>query len=137
MTRPNILLVVLDATRADACSCYGAAQPTTPNLDRLAAEGTLYEQAISPAPWTLPAFASLFTGYYPNQLGIYEQRRLPPAVPTLASLLSDRGYGTFAITGNSWMSTDFGLGRGFEHFYKLWQILQTAEDVNEVAVLDR
>jgi arylsulfatase A-like enzyme len=134
--RPNVLLVVLDATRADACSCYGAPQPTTPALDRLAAQGTLYEQAISPAPWTLPSFASLFTGYYPNQLGIYEQRRLSPSLPTLASLLSAQGYATFAISGNSWMSTAFGLGRGFQRFFKLWQILQTTEDVNEVAVLD-
>ncbi len=136
MTKPNILLVVLDATRADACSCYGASQPTTPSLDRLAAEGTLYEQAIAPAPWTLPSFASLFTGYYPNQLGIYEQRRLPPSVPTLASILSEEGYASFAISGNSWMSTAFRQGRGYQHFNKLWQILQTAEDVNEVAVLD-
>ena len=135
MTKPNVLLIVLDATRADACSCYGSPRQTTPNLDWLAAEGMLYEQAISPAPWTLPAFSSLFTGYFPNQLGIYEQRRLPPTLPTLASILSAEGYASFAITGNSWMSTDFGLTRGFGETVKLWQILQTDEDMNEEAVL--
>ncbi len=137
MTRPNILFVILDATRADACSCYGAKQPTTPNLDALAAEGTLYEQAISPAPWTLPAIASLFTGLFPHQIGIYERRQLAPSVPTLAFLLSQHGYRTFGISGNGWMSADFGLQRGFDRFHKLWQLVQVAQDINELVVLDQ
>jgi arylsulfatase A-like enzyme len=137
MNRPNILLVVLDATRADACSCYGAERLTTPILDALAIEGTLYEQAISPAPWTLPAFASLFTGLFPSQLGIFEQRRLSVSPPTLASLLSRHGFATFGITGNSWMSEAFGLQRGFDRFQKLWQLFQTSQDVNKLTVLQK
>ena len=138
MTRPNILLIVLDATRTDACSCYGDTDRlTTPHLDALAAEGTLYEQAITPAPWTFPSFSSLFTGFFPNQLGVYEQRRLPVSPATLASLFSQHGYATLGITSNSWMGADFGLQRGFDHFYKLWQILQTSQDVNELALLSK
>ena len=137
MTRPNILLIVLDATRADACSCYGADQPTTPHLDALAAGGSLYEQAISPAPWTLPAFASLFTGLYPSQLDIYERKHLGASLPTLATLLSAHGYGTFGVTNNSWLSADFGLQRGFDQIYKLWQLFQTTEDINRLVVLDK
>ncbi len=135
MHRPNILLVVLDATRADYCSCYGAERLITPHLDRLAKEGTLYEQAISPAPWTLPAFASIFTGFFPSQLNVYENRVLDASPPTLAALLSEHGYGTFAVTGNSWLSVDFGLQRGFDRVHKLWQLIQVPEDVNKL-VLD-
>ena len=136
MTHPNILLIVLDATRADACSCYGTDRPTTPNLDALAKEGTLYEQAISPAPWTLPAFASMFTGLFPSQMGVYERRQLPPSLPTLASLLSEHGYATFAVTGNTWLSADFGLQRGFDQVHKLWQLFQTSHDINKLVLLD-
>ncbi|MFN3334434.1 MAG: sulfatase-like hydrolase/transferase, partial [Caldilinea sp.] len=50
----NILLIVLDATRTDYCSCYGAVQPLTPALDQLAANGLLFERAYASAPWTLP-----------------------------------------------------------------------------------
>jgi arylsulfatase A-like enzyme len=137
MTPPNILLIVLDATRADACSCYGADRPTTPHLDALAAGGTLYEQAISPAPWTLPAFASLLTGLFPSQLGIFERRKLLPSVPTLASLLSEHGYATFGVTGNSWMSAEFGLQRGFDQVHKLWQLFQTSQDINRLVLLNK
>ena len=59
MAKPNIMFIILDATRADACSCYGNPFSTTPALDQLATEGTLFEQAISPAPWTLPALNML------------------------------------------------------------------------------
>jgi arylsulfatase A-like enzyme len=134
LRQPNILLVILDATRADFCSCYGAERLTTPHLDALAKDGTLYEQAISPAPWTLPAFSSMFTGFFPSQLGIYENRMLGASPPTLAALLAEHGYGTFAVTGNSWLSIDFGLQRGFDHVHKLWQLFQTPEDINKLVL---
>lgn len=136
MTRPNILLIILDATRADACSCYGAGRETTPHLDALASEGTLYEQAITPAPWTLPAMASVFTGLYPSQIGVYETRRLDESVPTLAGVLAGQGYRTFGVTGNSWMSADFGLQRGFQQMHKLWQLFQSPQDINRLVLLN-
>ncbi|MFW6116576.1 MAG: sulfatase [bacterium] len=137
MKRPNILLVVLDATRADACSCYDCKWPVTPNLDDLAAEGVLFEQAISPAPWTLPAMASMFTGFFPSQLGVYEQRRLPNRFPTLSQILSENGYATFGITSNSWLSADFGLQRGFDTMHKQWQWLQTSQEINKLALMEK
>lgn len=134
--KPNVLLLVLDATRVDACSCYGNPRATTPVLDRLAAEGVLYEQAIAAAPWTLPAMASIFTGLYPGQLDIYPERRLAPDFETLAALLHQNGYGTFGITKNGWLSGDFGLLRGFETMHKLWQWLQTDDDINAVNLIE-
>jgi arylsulfatase A-like enzyme len=137
MRRPNILLVVLDATRADACSCYGCERPTTPVLDKLAAEGTLFEQAISPAPWTLPAIASLFTGLFPSQMGMSDRRILSPSFSTLAQHLSQNGYATFGITNNSWLSADFGLQRGFDTMHKQWQWLQTSQEINQLVLMER
>lgn len=129
MQRPNLLLVILDATRADACSCYGATPPTTPNLDRLAATGVCYEQAIAAAPWTLPALASIFTGLYPSQTGIYQQRSLAPEHVTLFQLLQQAGYATFAISKNSWLSKDFGLIRGVGQMHRLWQWFQSDDEI--------
>lgn len=129
MQRPNFLLVILDATRADACSCYGAEGATTPHLDRLAAQGIRYEQAIAAAPWTLPALASIFTGLYPSQTGIYQQRRLGAEQVTLFQLLRTAGYGTFAISKNSWLSKDFGLMRGIEQMHRLWQWFQSDDEI--------
>src|SRR5437588_2020806 len=85
--QPNVLLVVIDDTRADHLSCYGYQRPTTPNIDRLAATGVLYEQCISPAVWTLPSMASLFTGLYPSQHGTtFKHQFLEPEFPVLAEV---------------------------------------------------
>ncbi|HNS49554.1 MAG TPA: sulfatase [Anaerolineae bacterium] len=130
MSRPNLLLIILDATRADACSCYGAGRLTTPCLDAVAQDGTLYEQAISAAPWTLPAFASIFTGFYPSQLGIEETRCLDPSVPNLPGLLAEDGYETFGVTGNIWLGPEFGLTRGFGRLHRLWQLFQAKEEMS-------
>ena len=62
---PNILFVVIDSLRADRLSGYGNERNTSPNLDRLASEGVMFERAFSTAPYTAPSHASLLTGYYP------------------------------------------------------------------------
>lgn len=132
MKKPNILLVILDATRADACSCYNPAQTTTPALDRLAEEGTLFEAAFACAPWTLPAMASILTGLYPSQTGVETQRVLSPDFRSLPAALRDEGYATFAISKNSWFSAAFGLTQDFGTFHKLWQVLQTDTDLTQI-----
>ena len=115
--RPNILLIIMDATRADHLSCYGYGRQTSPNIDRLAANGVLYEQAISPAAWTLESFPSLFTGLYPSQHGtnIFHQY-LDPRFKTMAEVLRDQGYQTALFSPGGWISTTFGFERGFETF---------------------
>lgn len=128
----NIMLIILDATRTDFCSCYGAAQPLTPALDQLSEDGLLFEHAYASAPWTLPAMSSILTGLYPTQLGVEEKRVLAPKHQTLASRLKEVSYSTFAISKNSWFSTEFGLPQGFDVFHKLWQLMQTDIDLTEV-----
>lgn len=133
----NVLLIILDATRADFCSCYESSVKTTPSLDNLAAEGVLFERAISPAPWTLPAISSIFTGLYPSQTSIYERRLLSATFPTLAEILSKNGYATFCITNNSWISAEFGLQRGFKTVHRQWQIIQSAQEINRLILLEK
>ena len=70
MNSPDIVLIVLDTQRADRLGCYGHTRPISPNIDRFAAGGALFEQAVSPAQWTIPSHASLFTGLYPTAHGV-------------------------------------------------------------------
>src|SRR5205814_5556598 len=92
---PNILLITLDTTRADHLGAYGDARARTPNLDRLAAAGVLFERAITAAPLTLPAHASLLTGRYPFAHGVRNNGNftLDAAVPTLATRSEERRVG--------------------------------------------
>src|SRR5215813_14923310 len=63
---PNILLIVFDTARGDRFPFNGYERPTAPNLSAIAREGVVYTHAFSPAPWTVPAHARLFTGQYPS-----------------------------------------------------------------------
>lgn len=100
--RPNLLLISLDTLRADHLGCYGYARDTTPSLDRRAAGGSLFEQAMSTSSWTVPAHASLLTGLYPRSHGaIGPGGTLRKTTPTLARLLGEGGYATAAIVNVS------------------------------------
>jgi arylsulfatase A-like enzyme len=66
----NVILISIDTLRADMLGCYGYGRPSSPHLDAFAREGTLFETALTTAPWTLPAHGSLLTGLYPNRHGL-------------------------------------------------------------------
>lgn len=102
---PNVVLVVLDTTRADRMGCYGHSGNLTPRIDAFARECTLYEQAISSAPWTVPSHASLFTGWYTVTHGCDSEphRWLDDGFVTLAEMLHDRGYETLALCANGYV----------------------------------
>lgn len=119
--RPEIVVLVsIDTLRADHLSSYGYARKTSPLLDRLAAEGTLFEDAMTPAPWTLPAHASLLTGLYPSRHGLKaHDRYLPAKIQTLAQVLAQRGFVTAAVVNSHNLSPRFGLERGFREFLYL------------------
>ena len=114
---PNVLLILLDTVRADRLSAYGYNRDTTPNLKKLAARGVIFNEARSPAPWTLPSHASIFTGRWPHELGLEDGRKLDQTFPTLAEYLAERGYATSGFVGNTYFCNSwFGLGRGFLHY---------------------
>jgi arylsulfatase A-like enzyme len=124
--RPNILLIMIDATRADALSCYGYARQTTPFLDALAAEGVRFESAFAPCSWTVPSVASTLTSTWVNQHGLGKRFRgvdavstwsvVPDDVPSLAQLLSDGGYRTFGLVANMNLAAERRFDRGFDRF---------------------
>jgi arylsulfatase A-like enzyme len=128
---PNVLLVVLDTVRADRMGIHGYRRDTTPSLARLAQEGIVFEQARSTAPWTLPSHASMFTGRWPHQTGVGEDRPLDASLPTLAEFLSGQGYLTAGFVANTYYCNSwFGLGKGFaryEDFYDEDLVVSFAE----------
>ena len=119
MSQPDILLIVLDTQRADRLGCYNSACKLTPHLDRFAAEGAVFETAISPAQWTIPSHASMFTGLYPTAHQLLQSHlTLGPDTPHLAELLHEIGYETVAICNNPLVGVlDNGLSRGFDRFH--------------------
>jgi arylsulfatase A-like enzyme len=111
---PNVLIIVLDAVRAANTSVFGYHRPTTPALERLAAQGLAFDRAYATAPWTLPSHASMLTGLYPTQLSADYLHKLDSTAPTLAEALRARGYATAGFTANLFYTTwETGLSRGF------------------------
>ncbi len=119
---PNVVLVVLDTTRADILSAYGYPMPTSPALETLAGEGMLFRQAMSTDFWTLPAHASLFTGLYPSShQATSETNRLATRAKTLAEYLRSAGYRTRAYVSNAWIGAERGFAQGFESYIETWK----------------
>jgi arylsulfatase A-like enzyme len=123
--RANLIMVMVDTLRADRLSAYGYRRATSPELERLAAQGTLFLDVFSDSPWTKPAIASLFTGYYPplHQIldgsigpgpGAATMRVLGPRADTLAERLAAGGYRTIAVSTNPHVRRDNGMLQGFE-----------------------
>jgi arylsulfatase A-like enzyme len=145
----NVLFVVMDTVRKDHLTPYGYDRPTTPGLDDFAAEATVFEQAVAPAPWTLPVHASLFTGLYPHQHGADQENPYLDGTTTLAQTLSAEGYDTACYSSNAWITPYTRLTDGFDdqdNFFevmpgdflsgplaKAWQTLNDNETLRAVA----
>ena len=115
--RPNVLLISIDMLRADHVSAYGYARPTTPAIDRLAREGTLFEEHISSSSWTLPGHASIFTSLPDGVHGATDtDRALGPGVVTLAERFQGAGYETAGFFAGPYLHPTFGFGQGFERY---------------------
>jgi len=113
----NVLLVVMDTVRSDRLSLHGYGRKTTVNLDRLAPRAIRFDQARSTAPWTLPSHVSMFTGLWPHQAAVGEDRPLGASHSTLAEFLAARGYLTAGFVANTYFCNSwYGLGRGFAHY---------------------
>ncbi len=119
----SVILVCIDTLRADHVGAYGYAPPTTPNLDRLASEGTLFESTVAQSNWTVPATATLLTSLYPSEhgariegdskhLGKTPPAQLRPGVETLADILQPNGFRTGLFSANPFLYGRFK--RGFD-----------------------
>ena len=120
---PNVLVLVMDTTRADRCGINGYSRPTTPRLDEFAKDAVVFRDAWSPANWTGPAHASLFTGLGPDRHGFHAGARpnLAPGAATLAERFEAAGYATACFTNNELVSAEFGLTRGFTEVFPLYR----------------
>lgn len=119
--RPDLVIYLVDALRRDGLACYGNPRRVSPNLDRLAADGVLFEDAVAQSAWTRTSVASLFTGLDPSSHRVLTNRdALADGAETLAERLQAGGYRTFAIVANGNVGRRLGFHQGFE---VMWQRL--------------
>ncbi len=117
-TKPNVLIVLWDTTRADHLSLYGYDKPTTPNLDAFAKDATVYERATPVGMWTLPTHTAMFTGLGETEAGVHASWNwLDGRHETLAERLGAAGYETFAFSANIIVGPWTNLTQGFETLY--------------------
>ncbi len=114
----NIVLIVIDTLRADALGTYGGADNPTPNIDALAAGGTVFTRVQAPTPWTSPSTASLLTGLSPPEhgLGFDQAQYLPDDLRTLAEVLRAGGYECGGFSANPLISKTLNFHQGFDVF---------------------
>ena len=115
--RPNVILITVDALRPDHLGCYGYHRNTSPNIDKLAREGVIFNNAIAQAPWTAPSVTSFMTSLYPSAHKIVDKtKRLGSSVKTLPLILKKNGYLTGAFTGTTGYAGRVFHGKGFDVF---------------------
>ncbi|MAG29981.1 MAG: hypothetical protein CL908_03690 [Deltaproteobacteria bacterium] len=117
-SKPNVILVMVDTLRADHLSCYGG-EVETPNLCRLAEDGTIY-QGFSHASWTKPATASLLSSTLPStHVAMSKPSSLSPDLVLISEALQDGGYTTGGIVSNVNLAESFGFAQGYDDYYYL------------------
>lgn len=127
---PNLVLVVIDTLRADRLSQYGHEADTSSSLHRVTDSATRFDECYSPAPWTAPAVASIFTGLAPGRHGVDAAGdALPTGTPTLASELQAAGWQTAAISFNPHVTRAAGFAAGFDDFLSYRGLAKRAPDV--------
>jgi arylsulfatase A-like enzyme len=109
----NIILITIDALRADHLGCYGYGRKTTPNIDRLAKEGILFKKAIANAPYTTASITSLQTSTYPL-IPEEDYTDLSKRI-AIAEILNKKGFSTIGVHSNPWFSI-YNYGKGFSKF---------------------
>ncbi len=120
---PNIIFIVADTMRKDAISLYNKSV-NTPNIEKLAEDSIIFNNAIASAPWTVPSHASMFTGKYPSEHGLHEtkDKKLGDIIKnmnnvkyeTISEYLKSIGYTTIGFSANNTIGAGTGFDRGFD-----------------------
>ncbi|MDA2924965.1 sulfatase-like hydrolase/transferase, partial [Acidobacteria bacterium AH-259-L09] len=120
----NVVLITVDTLRADHLEAYGYKKVRTPNINRLATQGAVFEDVVAPVPLTLPSHASILTGVYPLYHGIRDNAGfvLEDDQITLAEILSANGFATGAFVGSFVLDSRFGLDQGFDTYFADFQL---------------
>ncbi len=116
--QPNIVVLTLDTTRADHLPMYGYGAVKTPQLQKLARHGLVFEQCVTASPFTLPSHCTIMTGLYPTYHGvrINGDTALSEKHETMARVLRRRGYDCGAFIGAFVLDGRWGLKQGFSHY---------------------
>lgn len=123
----NVVFIVLDTVRKDRISVYDSSVDFTENLESFAEEATVFEDAVSQAPWTLPSHASMFTGTYPwEHEATQKQLYLDTDKELLAERFKEEGYSTACFTSNTWVSPYTGMTKGFDHINNFFAALPSS-----------
>jgi len=118
-TRPNVVLITLDSTRADRMGFLGSKLGLTPNLDRLAGESMVFEHAYAQAPGSVVSHATILSGAYPQSTGMSEiGGTLSTALPYLPELLKAKGYSTAAFVSSIDLDPRNGLAQGYDRGFE-------------------
>ncbi|MDD5573557.1 MAG: sulfatase [Candidatus Omnitrophica bacterium] len=118
---PNVLVVMVNALRADHLGCYGYGRETSPHLDRLAREGVVFERAVAASHWTLPNLVTVFTSQYVCAHQVDSRRlKLKPDEKTMAEFFKAQGYATAAFACGLDTLGVYGLDRGFD-VYRIFE----------------
>ena len=140
----DVIVIVMDTTRADHLGVYGYSRDVSPRLDAFANDAEVYRNAWSPSSWTLPAHASLLTGRYPTAHGAHMRPDRDPdslgknpaylsdQAITLAEMLKERDFHTAAYAGAGWLAPEFGLLQGYTV-----QDAQNLRDIQAQELTDR
>jgi arylsulfatase A-like enzyme len=131
-----VLLVTIDTLRADHMGLYGYARATSPRIDALAREGTVFDQAYTFWPKTRGSFVMIMTGRRPSQNGYGKTH---PGVlafnPTIASVLKDAGYRTAAALDNPNVAAVHGYAKGFERYRETWEELSLKTETDRAKAI--
>lgn len=131
-TRPNLIIYLVDALRADRLGCYGNERSLSPRIDAFAEQSILFENAVAQSSWTKASVASIFTGLWPAAHGTNgPDSVLPPEVQTLPEALSSAGFTTAAISANAFVNSPFGFARGFDYFSFLTRDDGSSQNINQ------
>jgi arylsulfatase A-like enzyme len=150
----NVLIVILDACRADKIGCYGFERDTTPRLDGLARDpdAVVYRRHYVQGTWTKPSVASLFTGQYvfqhkvltdhqrgrgPGKRALFRTQILPASHETLAERFEQAGYFTFGVVKSQQLAREYGFDQGFDRYYLPNEVRGDASRVQQVLDLVR
>jgi len=126
--RKNILIVTIDTLRADYLSCYGHDRPTSPVIDGIAKEGVLFERCVSQAPWTLPSYSSIFTGFVCESHGVVRRNQtLGFDQVTFVEELAKAGYATGGIVSGTFTDAFWGFDQGFDDYDDLGMVVDETD----------
>jgi arylsulfatase A-like enzyme len=115
-----VVFLLIDALRADVLGAYGNSPSPSPEIDKMASQGAVFDKAYTASPFTLTSVASIFTGAYPWQHKVMFSSEaglvLSDPVPKLVEKFQNAGYHTAAFSGTYFFMSRNGYAEGFDHF---------------------